>query len=133
MRPGEDVLGVGIDVEERTALDHLDENALAGAARRWLTPAEHAWCAAQPCRRTALLVALCCKEAAYKAWSAPGAVHEVVLELRGCVEEGRAVAGASGAPRVEVTWRMEGSRVIATAAAGSATGTAAVLAAAGAP
>ncbi len=111
-------LGVGIDIEERSALDHLDESVLQRAAARWLTRAEREWCAAQLAPRESLLVVLCCKEAAYKAWRVPSAVHEVSLAMDGCIGGGRALARGSGTVRLEVAWRLEPTRIVALAAAG---------------
>ena len=110
------VLGVGIDAEERNALRHLDDAALRRAADRWLTPAERAWCAAQGSLEESLVVVLCCKEAAFKAWKGPRVVHQVSLALEGSAAAGRARAeGAEVA--IQVEWRQAAGHIVALALA----------------
>lgn len=114
----EPVLGVGIDIEEPAVLGHLPEEALLRAAGRWLDPDEQAWCARQRSLAEALVVALCCKEAAYKAGGAES-VAEVRLGLHGSPDRGRA-EGAGGPASLRVAWRRWEGRVVAVAVAAAA-------------
>lgn len=109
-------LGVGLDVEEITALGRLGGGAVQRAARRWLTEEERAWWGRQEAPAEALVVVLCCKEAVYKASPRAGGTTAVRLELSGTVDGGRAAA-AAGAGAVEVVWRRSGSRLWALALA----------------
>lgn len=111
------VLGVGIDVEEWSALDHLTDPAVCRAARRWLGDDELAWCAGQPSLREALLAVLCSKEAAFKAWGAVPAPHEVRLHLSGSARSGRAACADAAPAAVEVVWRASGPLIVALALA----------------
>jgi phosphopantetheinyl transferase (holo-ACP synthase) len=86
------------------------------AADRWLSAEERVWCCSQTSLAEALLVVLCCKEAAFKAWSEGTAAHEVRLDLRGSTARGRGSARHSPVA-VEVEWRRLGQRVIALAVA----------------
>jgi phosphopantetheinyl transferase (holo-ACP synthase) len=114
---GPHVLGVGIDVEERTALSRLDAQVLGRAAERWLGPRERAWCATQRSLAESMTVVLCCKEAAYKACRTTSAPHELRLALRGTTWAGRAT-GQGGAPAtIEVAWQVSHPTVLALAVA----------------
>ena len=109
-------LGVGIDVEDRDALDHLPDAVIRRAAARWLDAAEHAWWLVQPSARESLIVALSCKEAAYKAWNGAGASTEVRLALHGTLEQGRG-SGTDRSVELQVEWQRRGGRVVAVAIA----------------
>jgi 4'-phosphopantetheinyl transferase EntD len=110
------ILGVGMDVEEVTRFARLGAPAVRRAAGRWLSPAERAWWRRQSSPAEALVVALSCKEAAFKAWSGGGWVQDVRLRLDGDAERGHAVAlGGAVAVRVE-WWRWE-DRIVAVAVA----------------
>ena len=109
-------LGVGIDLEDGGAFSHLSAAALRRAAARWLTPAERAWCSGQPSLGESLLVVLCCKEAAFKAWSGGHAAHQVSLVMQGCATSGWALVEDSPI-QVRVDWRRRRGRVLALAVA----------------
>ncbi|HEX2220166.1 MAG TPA: 4'-phosphopantetheinyl transferase superfamily protein [Gemmatimonadales bacterium] len=110
--------GIGIDLAEPGAFDHLHAATVARAARRWLTPRERAWCAGQPSFRHAMVVALSCKEAVYKASRGLVPVHEVRLRMKGDWPSGWARAEAGPAAPVTVRWDASGGRVLTVAAAG---------------
>jgi hypothetical protein len=114
--PAPEALGVGIDVEDRDALDHLTDAVIHRATARWLDAGEQAWCQAQPSARESLIVALVCKEAAYKAGRGAGGPAGVRLALEGSLERGRAI-GRDRSVTVEVEWRGRGTQVVAVALA----------------
>lgn len=116
------LLGVGIDLAERTTFAHLGEAAIWRAAGRWLRLRERVWCAAQPSLREAVVIVLSCKEAAYKAGAGAVAAHELSLAMQGHGTAGRAVLRGPRAAQVVVSWELcEGSvRAFAVAARGGA-------------
>lgn len=116
--PSPEAPGIGIDLAESRAFDHLDASAIARAARRWLTPGERAWCAGQPSFRQAVVTVLSCKESVYKASRGLVPVHEVTLRMEGDWRSGWARAQAGSEAPVTVLWEAFGDRVLAVAAAG---------------
>ena len=116
--PSPEAPGIGIDLAEPRAFDHLDAAAIARAARRWLTPGERAWCAGQPSFRHAVVTVLSCKESVYKAARGLVPVHEVTLRMEGDWRCGWARAQAGPEAPVTVLWEASGVRILAVAAAG---------------
>jgi phosphopantetheinyl transferase (holo-ACP synthase) len=110
------LLGVGMDLAEPSAFSHLDEASIRRAAVRWLRPDERAWCAAQPSFREAMVIVLSCKEAAYKASGASGAVHELSLRMQGRGSRGRAVTEGVD-PEVVALWEVSHRSILALAVA----------------
>jgi phosphopantetheinyl transferase (holo-ACP synthase) len=120
--PASRIRGIGIDIEERTALARFDGVALRRAAARWLTEHERRWCDRQTVLAEAIAVVLCCKEAVFKAWSGTGAMHDVRLSLYGALASGRGRANQSGVS-VQVRWRRRQGQVVAVAVAAEGTDT----------
>jgi phosphopantetheinyl transferase (holo-ACP synthase) len=108
-----------MDLAEQSAFSHLDEASIRQAADRWLRPDEHAWCAAQPSFREAMVIVLSCKEAVYKAWGASGEVHELSLTMQGHGAKGRAVA-VGMEPQVVALWEVSNGSILSLAAAAPA-------------
>ncbi len=111
------LLGVGIDLAERSTFGHLDDRSIRRAAARWLRPGERAWCAAQPSFREGLVVVLSCKEALYKAWGDSGQAHELELSMYGREASGWAVRAGRCPARVVALWRVSRGSILAVAAA----------------
>ena len=113
-----DLEGVGIDVEDVAAFDRFDPLAIARAGARWLYREERTWCERQPSPAGALLVVLCCREAAFKSVRGMRPMHELELHLVGEVPAGGGACGGPGRIEIEVAWRVSGGQVLALAAAG---------------
>jgi phosphopantetheinyl transferase (holo-ACP synthase) len=95
------VANVGIDLEPADALDRLAPSEQRTFMARWLTPAERGWCLAQPSLSGALVVAMCCKEAVYKAL--------------GCVEAHRWQVEVDLGPEGTLSWATFSSRPLLAA------------------
>jgi len=108
-------LGVGLDVEQVSGLGRFDEASVLRAGRRWLRPAERAWCAAQPSFREAMIVALSCKEAVYKSLPSARPAHEIALTMHGSAAAGWARSRAFAPLRIAVRWRTSKDRIVALA------------------
>lgn len=113
-------LGVGLDLAERTAFARFDDASIRRAASRWLRPHERAWCATQPSFREAMVVALSCKEAVYKARGSSGAFHEVSLTMHQRGESGWAVVDGIQEGKVVAWWEVSHGSVLALAVAAPA-------------
>jgi hypothetical protein len=118
-------LGVGIDLEELNAIDHLSLPELRRAALRWLRAGERAWCQSQISFRSSIIVTFCCKEAVFKASPGICPTHEISLNLWGRLPTGRAMWDEAPVP-IHVVWHILGGRVVALAA-GEQLGAPAVL------
>ena len=115
--PGGRCLGVGIDLAERSTFARLPEAWVRQAAGRWLTAGERRWCAAQGSFREAVVVVLCCKEAAYKAWNGTAGPWTVSLGLRSATGVGGSAAATSGDIRIEIDWKVSPDLIVALARA----------------
>jgi hypothetical protein len=96
--------GVGIDLAEQDALAHLDPDVIERAARRWLQPAERAWCDAQPCFRQAMVTVLSCKESVFKATGGSTPVQEIEVVMLGRWPRGWAQATQNAPDSVTLWW-----------------------------
>ena len=103
--------GLGIDIADPHTFEHLAPAAIERAARRWLSPAERAWCAEQPSFRLAMVTVLSCKESVCKATGGGTPVAEATLVMEGAWPRGR--ARAAGPEPVALWWEV-GSRLILT-------------------
>ena len=105
-----------MDLAEPRTFAHLNAAAIERAARRWLSPGERAWCAAQPSFREAMVTVLSCKESVCKVSGGSVAAQEVAIVM----EDGwpRGWARAAGAD--VVLWWDAGSEHILTVAVGGA-------------
>jgi hypothetical protein len=113
-------LGVGLDLTEQRAFSHLDDASIRRAASRWLGLDEHAWCAEQASFREAMVIVLSCKEAAYKAWNAPGGAHELSLTMHGSGVSGWAVRDDVHPEMVVASWEVSGGLILTLAVAAPA-------------
>lgn len=109
-------LGVGIDLEDLDAVDHLSPSTLRRAAARWLRAHERAWCESQVSFRSSLVVVLCCKEAVFKASRGTCPTHQISLSLRGRLEAGRATWDEMASVTIHVGWHIARGTVLALAA-----------------
>jgi hypothetical protein len=103
--------GLGIDIADLRTFEHLTPAVIERAARRWLSPAERAWCAEQPSFRLAMVTVLSCKESVYKATGGGTRVLEATIAMEGAWPSGR---GRAADPEpVALLWEV-GSRYILT-------------------
>lgn len=119
--------GVGVDVEELAGLNRFDDSAIARATARWLKPQEQDWCARQPSAAEALIIVLCCREAAFKCGCSRLPVHELGLRIEGGPAVGRAEVAPSAAAAIELVWWVADGRILAVAAAGPPAASAEIL------
>jgi len=110
--------GLGVDLAERNAFEHLDRAAIQRAARRWLSPAERAWCVGQPCFRQALVTILSCKESVCKATGGAVPVHEVALVMEGDWPSGWARWLGDGSDPVTLWWEAAPGHILTVGLAG---------------
>jgi hypothetical protein len=111
------VAGIGIDLAETGAFQHLDSSAIEGAARRWLSPSERAWCAVQPSFRQALVTVLSCKESVFKATESSEAFSDVPIALCGVWPQGWAES-RTGSASVTLWWEARPGQILTVAATG---------------
>ncbi len=109
--------GIGIDLAETGTFQHLDATAIEGAARRWLSPSERAWCAVQPSFRQALVTVLSCKESVFKATDTPLAFPDISIAMGGEWPQGWAESRSESAT-VTLWWEARPGRILTVAAAG---------------
>lgn len=119
-------LGVGIDLEELDAVDHLSPSTVRRAAARWLRAHERAWCESQVSFRSSLVVVLCCKEAVFKASRGTCPAHQISLSMGGTLEAGGAMWDQTASVTIHVAWLIARGTVLALAA-GQQRGAPAVL------
>jgi hypothetical protein len=110
--------GVGIDLAEPNAFEHLDAPAVDRAAARWLSPAERAWCAAQPSFRQAMVTVLSCKESVCKATGGSVAVQAVSVAMDGEWPQGWARAAGVGPDPVTLWWEVTSIHILTVGVAG---------------
>jgi phosphopantetheinyl transferase len=119
--------GLGIDLADLNAFDHLEPTAIERAARRWLSPAERAWCAAQPSFRLAMVMVLSCKESVCKASGGSTPVSAVTLDLEGVWPRGGARATGAGREPVTLWWEATSCHILTVAVEGAPERTAPIL------
>ena len=110
--------GVGIDLAEPDAFEHLDATAIERAADRWLSPAELAWCSAQPSFARALVTVLSCKESVYKAVGGSVPVQAVTVAMQGGWPRGWALASEVGPDPVTLWWDCASQHILTVGVAG---------------
>jgi phosphopantetheinyl transferase len=114
-RPG----GVGIDLAEPDAFEHLDATAIERAAHRWLSTAERAWCAAQPSFRPAMVTVLSCKESVFKASGGSAPLQEIVVTMDGAWPGGWALGDAGDLEPVTLWWEATPGHILTVGVAGA--------------
>jgi phosphopantetheinyl transferase (holo-ACP synthase) len=114
------LLGVGIDLAERSTFGHLDDGSIRRAAVRWLRPGERAWCGGQPAFREAVVVLRSCKEALYKAWGGSGQAHDIALTMYGRETSGWAVRADPCSAQVVAAWQVSRESILTVAVAAKA-------------
>jgi hypothetical protein len=111
---------VGIDLADPSAFGHLEPSAIECAAVRWLSPAERAWCVAQPSFRLAMVTVLSCKESVCKASGGSTAVTEVALAMEGRWPRGRARSSGIGRESVTLWWEATSAHILTVGVEGPA-------------
>lgn len=115
---GESILGIGIDLEETNALARFDARARQEFLSRWLTPEERVWCLEQPDLGVALVIAISCKEAVYKALGRETPRSGTSASLPGerdLVRTTRVGGGPGRGIEISVVWTLLGGRALAVA------------------
>jgi 4'-phosphopantetheinyl transferase superfamily len=102
--------GLGIDIADLHTFEHLTPAAIQRAARRWLSPAERAWCAEQPSSRLAMVTVLSCKESVCKATGGGTPVVKARIVMEGTWPRGR--ARAAGPEPVALWWEVGSGHIL---------------------
>ena len=110
--------GVGIDLADPNTFEHLAPDAVERAARRWLSPAERAWCGSQPSFRLAMVTVLSCKESVCKATGGTTPVAEARLAMEGAWPRGW--ARATGPEPVALWWEVGSGHILTVGVRGTA-------------
>ena len=105
-----EVRGLGIDLADLHTFAHLAPAAIERVARRWLSPAERAWCAGQHSFRLAVVTVLSCKESVCKATGGATLVTGVMLTMEGVLPRGG--ASASGPYPVALRWEVRSGHIL---------------------
>jgi hypothetical protein len=110
--------GLGIDLADPNTFEHLEPDAVERAARRWLSPAERAWCGAQPSFRLAVVTVLSCKESVCKATGGATPVAEVTLAMEAAWPRGW--ARATGPEPITLWWEVGSGHILTVGVRGPA-------------
>jgi len=110
--------GLGIDLADPSTFEHLAPDAVERAARRWLSPAERAWCGSQPSFRLAMVTVLSCKESVCKATGGATPVAEARLAMEAAWPRGW--ARATGPEPVTLWWEVGSGHILTVGVRGPA-------------